>query len=214
MNFKIYAWSGAAFALLFLPASYAATVTCFCEAFTVIPPITQRRSVHDLTPDLGGLTFAGMNPAYNAGHNDECKSKCCNVAINNQQQIANDACSRSVADGEYVMMNFKLGTRNFQEACHRKLVNKPATPHKDWVCPSTWLSNSSNQPNGITSDGKCKKLSGTYTGPLFPNGTQFAGNTAFTWGNEIWVYGTAANGGAASLVVAPLVYDPAICKLQ
>ena len=95
-----------------------------------------------------------------------------------------------------------------------KLINKPAAFRMEWVCPPPWRSNTSNQIGGITGDQRCKKLQGTYSGPAFPNGTQIGANVAFTWGNEIWVYGTTANGGAAIYQQYNLQTTPAVCDLD
>lgn len=63
-------------------------------------------------------------------------------------------------------------------------------------CPKGWLSNTTNQDGGVTTDGRCKKL---VCGPIAvippPDGTQL-GNWGFTWGNTLWAYGTKENGGA------------------
>ncbi len=63
-------------------------------------------------------------------------------------------------------------------------------------CPKGWLASSTNEDGGVSADGKCKKL---VCAPIAvlppPNGTSI-GNWGFTWGNEIWVWGTKENGGA------------------
>lgn len=65
-------------------------------------------------------------------------------------------------------------------------------------CPKGWLSNMTNVNGGPTPDGKCKKLAcaNISVAPLPPNGTP-VGTWGFTWGNGLWAWGNAANGGAA-----------------
>ncbi|HVQ10031.1 MAG TPA: hypothetical protein VMS43_16520 [Allosphingosinicella sp.] len=76
-------------------------------------------------------------------------------------------------------------------------------------CPAGWLSNTSNQPGDVTYDGRCKRLAGSLTvNPLPANGTQL-GAWGFSWVNEMWAYGTAANGGAAQQIT---VNVPPICR--
>jgi hypothetical protein len=73
-------------------------------------------------------------------------------------------------------------------------------------CPRGWLSNSQTPGVGTTNvDGGAtdtkytackKKVCGPISiKPPAANGTQI-GNWGFTWDGDIWVYGTAANGGA------------------
>jgi hypothetical protein len=64
-------------------------------------------------------------------------------------------------------------------------------------CPEGWLSNTSNENGGVTTDGKCKKMvcGPIDIKPLPKNGTQVDGNIGFFWGNELWWYGTKENGG-------------------
>lgn len=80
------------------------------------------------------------------------------------------------------------------------LSNKPCTceVYKEVCrCPVGWISNTTNIDGGITTDGKCKKLSckPLNISPLPPSGTQLAGNIGFTWGDELWFYGTKENKG-------------------
>lgn len=65
-------------------------------------------------------------------------------------------------------------------------------------CPKGWLSNTTNVNGGPTPDKKCKKLAcaNISVAPLPANGTA-VGAWGFTWGNGLWAWGTAANGGAA-----------------
>lgn len=78
----------------------------------------------------------------------------------------------------------------------------PETCH----CPKGWLSNDYSGTGTVNVDGgatnhtttACKKMACGPLGirPPAPNGTPI-GTWGFTWGDEIWAYGTTANGGAA-----------------
>lgn len=191
-------------------------VTCFCKASSASQSFQPNPSavIYDMTGSAA-LTFTGsFGVAHVPANMGDCRNKCRTVAINEKSQIAAAACARNIANDSWIHINHTLGTRPYFDTVALKLINKPASPHKEWICPSPWHSNTSNQVGGITTDGRCKKLHGTYTGPAFPNGTQLGGNSAFTWGNEIWVYGTSANGGAAVYQQYGLQVDPAICDLQ
>jgi hypothetical protein len=82
-----------------------------------------------------------------------------------------------------------------------KLGEKPCCQIKVTVCncPEGWLANNTNIQGGVTGSGErqCKKLCCKPLGisPFPPNGTQLAGNIGFTWGDELWFYGTKENGG-------------------
>lgn len=71
-------------------------------------------------------------------------------------------------------------------------------------CPKDWYVNTTNELGGITPnwDKKCKKLSckPMNVNPPFPNGTPLGpnGSLGFTWGDELWIFGTPANGGASN----------------
>jgi hypothetical protein len=75
-------------------------------------------------------------------------------------------------------------------------------------CPGTWLANMTNVPGGVTADGKCKKLSGPISiTPLPANGTPI-GTYGFTWGGQVYAWGTPANGGAAVTITV----SPGVCS--
>jgi hypothetical protein len=61
-------------------------------------------------------------------------------------------------------------------------------------CPPGWLDNTTNVDGGGTRDGKCKKKVGIWDASMFPTG--LLGRWGFTVGNELWAWGTIANGGA------------------
>lgn len=91
-----------------------------------------------------------------------------------------------------------------------EIARYPASTSTFDQCPAGWWANSTNVPGGITGDGRCKKLAGSLSIAPPPNGTQL-GNWGFSWGHEMWAYGTQANGGAAIHVVQT---NPAICKFK
>jgi len=103
-----------------------------------------------------------------------------------------------------------VGTANYRAAyAIGTLTNQPAVTTYTYQCPPTWYSNTTNVLGGATTDGKCKKLSAkplTITPWPLP-GTPIS-SYGFTWYDEVWAYGTAANGGAA--IATPHV-TPASC---
>ena len=175
------------------------TVSCFCKASPQRQSFQPNPSAifYDLTGSVALSFTGGPGVAFMPANMSDCSKKCASVARNEKSQIAAAACARGIADGSTIYIDYSLGTRPYFDLLGWKLINKPTSDLQGWICPSPWLSNTSNQINGLTADGRCKKLHGTYTGPAFPNGTQLGGNSDFTWGNEIWVYGNSANGGAA-----------------
>jgi hypothetical protein len=97
----------------------------------------------------------------------------------------------------------KVGTKDYRPAADSTkspshfiayLLHIPQWFYKTYTCPPTWLSNVTNVAGGQSSDGRCKKLAGTLTISPPPNGTQL-GSWGFSWLNQMWAYGTAANGG-------------------
>lgn len=92
-----------------------------------------------------------------------------------------------------------------------EIARYPASTSTFDQCPAGWLANTSNFPGGITGDGRCKKLAGNLTiAPPPSDGTQL-GSWGFSWGSEMWAYGSQANGGAALHIVQN---NPAICKFR
>ncbi len=149
---------------------------------------------------------------------DKHRSECCRrvqaaaVALTDAllQSIAKCYCDAGMPNGTVVQAWSAVGTSDYRR-CQRigTLVNTPAV--MECRCPKGWLSNTNNQDGGITTDGKCKKIACqpiTIT-PLPPNDTQI-GTWGFIWGNALWVWGTASNGGKAICTVI----QAGVCKIN
>jgi hypothetical protein len=84
-------------------------------------------------------------------------------------------------------------------------------------CPSGWLANATNIDGGATGAGNyaCKKSAAPClisVTPEPPTGTAISGGAGkpdwgFTWGNGIYAWGTAANGGQAACTTAPCKFS-------
>lgn len=74
------------------------------------------------------------------------------------------------------------------------------------TCPTGWETNATTgRDAGGANDGKCKKLAGQITAVAPPaNGTQL-GSWGFSWGKDLYEWGTRANGGAPQCKAAPWV---------
>jgi hypothetical protein len=62
-------------------------------------------------------------------------------------------------------------------------------------CPEGWQSNSSGKEGDITTDGKCKKFSCNLAVSPHPSNGTSVGTYGFTWGGELWVWGSKENKG-------------------
>lgn len=205
------------FALCAVYSSHAhAAAHCFCDVST--ENMNGARSPKDVfmsfTSNIG-LSFTGIFQQSEANQ-VFCQATCKAAAeAAGRPAIVNATCAAQASKGASglvtVMAYSKAGTRPYRIAADfGEVLYKPEVKQTTCVCPVGWLSNTSNAPNGTTADGRCKKLSGTYTGPTFPNGTQIGNNNeAFTWGNEIWIYGSPSNGGKP--FCSTMVTQPAIC---
>jgi len=152
-------------------------------------------------------------------------SSCHQACINAMQPppdkltMATIACSSSVPNGTNIRafsrnLNPLTGQNYYLEAGYiGKLVNTPAVTTTSMVCPTSWYSNApSAQLGGATTDGRCKKQAGTLSLPPPLNGTQIQGIVwGFTWGNEVWAYSSATNGGAPTQHTTT---TPAVCAIQ
>lgn len=201
----------------------AANYTCHCEVYA--------RDANAVAGPNKGI-FLGTAAAYVvAGGNIppkpdpvQCQNSCA-AATNSlfqSQPVATNACGSQVPTGSLIRswsrtVNYPYATNQQNPNLPRianvvgTLKNTPAITKFEDRCPPTWWANSNNQAGGVTTDGQCKKLAGTMNVPPYPaNGTQI-GSWGFTWGNEVWVRGTTANGGAAS---HNNVSTPAVCAFQ
>lgn len=181
-------------------------------------------NISDVTGDTsasgGGIlqSFGSSSqPSANA-----CQSWCATKAAQYvhpqslSQATAAQACSAGGQNGATIRAYYKTTgmlqtnqwTNSYQPAVALGvLVNKPAITKQGWRCPATWHSNSSGQLGDFTTDiQRCKRLAGSITlNPAPADGTQLS-SWGFTWGNEVWAYGSAANGGApthGTFVITP-----------
>jgi hypothetical protein len=160
-------------------------------------------SVNSLTNNTSpaGSLYSVSSPAtISANSPSQCQSACAARATSNLQAEASNLCiggPYNVPNGTTVRGYYKYtGTFQFA-AVLGVLTNTPLVSSAQWQCPPTWYSNTALQLGGITGDQKCKKMAGSISGVSAPaNGTQL-GSWGFTWGNELWAWGSAANGGAA-----------------
>jgi len=154
-------------------------------------------NISNQSTPTGALYSIGPNPPPGP----LCQNACVTATTAlNLQATANNLChpSYNVPNGSTVRTYYLAASGTYQfAAAVGVLTNTPLIPSSQWKCPPTWNSNTSNQLGGITTDQRCKKLVGSISGvPAPANGTQL-GSWGFTWGNEVWAYGTSANGGAA-----------------
>jgi hypothetical protein len=189
------------------------TAHCYCYV-----------SYNDLTNDHGATgvcldlkqvinkTYHGVNCQSEANRND-CNSRCTNVAAalstTQKQDIANCACGANVGNGTPIRAYSKVGTTRYKTAqMVGTLVNTPAVTTTSCVCPTDWHANAPITPNSKCAKGLCGPMTATLAPP---NGTQL-GTWGFTWDNYVYVWGTAANGGALKCTTE--IISPKICKLQ
>ncbi len=194
-----------------------ATATCFCVIS--YNDLTDQQTRSGVCMDITNIvhtTYSGVFPEKDDNRKD-CQKKCSDAAYNlsaaQKQAIADCACAAGVGNGTPIRAYSAVGVKRYQsDQAMGTLVNTPAVVQTTCRCPVGWLANTSNIDGGVTTDGKCKKL---VCGPIAvappADGTQ-VGSWGFTWGNSLWAYGSAANGGAA--LCRTLVISPKVCKLQ
>lgn len=93
-------------------------------------------------------------------------------------------------------------------------------PSTSCNCPSGWLANATNVDGGATNSGNyaCKKSAAPClisVTPPPPTGTAISGGAGkpdwgFTWGNGIYAWGNAANGGQANCTTTPCKFNRTI----
>jgi hypothetical protein len=173
------------------PVAWADT-PCYCDIKLGNTPLQSLFSVHAYA-DPGAFP----PPNYLQNNQNDCNSRCSAAASNAKNgnaALVTAACNAS-GSGTMVPINAvaKYGSTNLPTQNPIGYVVRDTVQ----TCPSGWLSNLSNLQGGPTQDGKCKKvvqqLSGT---PLPPDGTP-VGTWGFVSGNNLFAWGTTANGGAA-----------------
>jgi hypothetical protein len=176
-----------------------AAATCFCKiSKDNLTGSTGASGVcQDITSNVN-TSYTGINQQSQANQTDCNDNHCRPVATGfvGSQAVATACCNIGAANGTTINAYSAVGTKAYRLAWQiGVLTNTPAVIQKK--CPVGWLANPTNVDGGVTSDGKCKKQSGTLTiTPFPPNGTPI-GTYGFTWGNGVYAWGTAANGGAA-----------------
>lgn len=194
-----------------------ATATCFCVIS--YNDLTDQQSRSGVCMDITNIvntTYSGVFPEKDDNRKD-CQKKCSDAAYNlsaaQKQAIADCACAAGVGNGTPIRAYSAVGVKRYQsDQAMGTLVNIPAVVQTTCKCPVGWWSNTSNVDGGVTADGKCKKPVCGPIGVTPPaNGTP-VGTWGFTWGNALYAWGTAANGGAATCKT--IVVSPAQCKLQ
>jgi hypothetical protein len=185
--------------------------TCFCDA--VMAGININDSVHALT-SVANLSFPGALGGLSAADRGDCSKRCHAVFGDRLGDIAKSACAQNRANNSFIYPAYWIGTDSKIRAGRgAKLTNKPAGPITEKKCTAPWMSNTSNIPGGVTTDGRCKKefmIQNFTISPKPLDGTQI-GNWGFYWGNAVVAYGTPQNGGAA--VSQQTGWSQAICKL-
>ena len=177
-----------------------AAATCFCKiSKDVLTNLTASSGVcRDLTATVGH-SYTGLNQQGEANRQNCNDPRCKNAAtpLIGNQAVATACCQLGAANGTPIYAYSAVGTKTYRSGVHiGNLTNTPAVTQTK--CPVGWLANPTNVDGGVTSDGKCKKLSAQplLVPPLPPNGTPI-GTYGFTWGNAVYAWGTTANGGAA-----------------
>lgn len=194
-----------------------------CHCFGVISfnanQVYSANALDDVCLNLGilGDNLSGW-PCISIGHKNTCCDRVATV-VNSLttaqiQTIADCGCAQGIKTNTPINAYSAVGIGNYKYcASIGTLINTPAVTQISCKCPSGWLANQTNIDGGITADGKCKKqVCGPFnTNTLPPNGTA-VGTWGFTWGNGLWAWGTAANGGAA--ICTTVVVAPKVCRIQ
>ena len=196
-----------------------AKATCFCVLST--DNIEGRGTPLGFHIEQTGEVNTSYTGVYQQ-HEDnqvDCARRC-RTQIETYKGSANSAapfCAVGFKTGQGLAAYSKVGTRNYRKSTDSRqtpdfmillLENVPQEHSVTYTCPATWISNSSGIPGGQTADGRCKKLAGKISPE--PSAPTNIGEWGFTWGNEVWAYGSAANGGAPTSVV--FTGPPGVCR--
>lgn len=191
---------------------------CFCVVSYI--DLTDKKDRAGVCMDLTSRvnkTYTGTFPE-NDNNRKDCQRRCSDAAVSlsiaEKQQIADCACANGAANGTVIRAYSAVGVKNYNsDQAIGRLVNQPEITKTTCQCPSGWLSNTTNQEAGISTDGRCKKLvcSPFSVSPYPADGTH-VGNWGFTWGNSIYAYGTKENGGAA--ICKTEIISKKVCKIE
>jgi hypothetical protein len=114
-----------------------------------------------------------------------------------KQAVAACACANGAPNGTNINAYRAVGTGKYAAAAPIITPLHRTNAVTQTKCPAGWFANMTNVDGGVTADGKCKKPSGPLgVLPVPANGTAL-GTYGFSWGNEVYAWGTQANGGAA-----------------
>lgn len=187
--------------------------TCFCVISK--DNLTAKTSATGVCQDLTaavGLHWSSPTspPIAHSARESACSSACSPKVsdyitdANKKHAIEQCACSGGAPNGQVINGWRAVGNNGQYDATGTIGTIHRTNAVTQTKCPSGWLSGSTNVDGGVTTDGRCKKLSGTLSiTPVPANGTPL-GTYGFSWGNEIWAWGTTANGGAPiTTVVTP-----------
>jgi hypothetical protein len=187
--------------------------TCFCVVS--YNNLTNQHNATGVCLNLREVinhSYGGLNPQSEANRND-CNARCTNAAValsaGQKQEIANCACGANVGNGTPIRAYSAVGVKAYKTAQQiGVLVNTPAVTNTTCTCPTGWYANAPITPNSKWNKALCGPMTATLAPP---NNTQL-GTWGFTWDNYIYVWGTAANGGALKCTTE--IVTPKSCKLQ
>lgn len=200
--------------------SEAGTAHCWCKAYKLtqivndsIPSSTE--VLKDYSSELD-IAYNGAFP-QSASNQDDCETKCKSKAEQVKATPTAAAFFCSMKKGNAITFGANVGTRSIKGVKQIYLNSTPPTytcpqggnlegnnckisVNPTMTCPTGWLSNSSGQSGGVSSDGICKKIiqGCTLTAPLPANNTFFGNNYGFTSGSSIAILGNSSNGGSAA----------------
>ena len=196
----------------------AGMALCAVLAFTIAHPTPALASAHCFGKvivyqgDDAGASISNPMIDYGQldqwstqiGHNKQCESDVSAAAahdpnFNNPTWL----CQHIQQQGQFRVSAYAaVGTLHYAVA--QSIFITCTGGVKTCICPTGWLSNTSNTAGGVTTDGACKRAVCDHMsiGPFPPNGTAI-GTWGFTWGDGVYAWGTSANGGASHCTVTP-----------
>ncbi len=202
---------------LSMPAQAAAT--CFCKVSKDV--LWNKTSATGVLLDLTGEVNKSFTGAYQQHEDNQksCKNTCAKLIADKYTKnlgIAQATCAAGAANLTEIKAWSAVGTKAYREAAVvGVIVNQAPVTTTICRCPNGWFTNNtpnSNVNGGVTvvTSGNCKRLAGymVNVNPLPPNATAM-GSWGFTWFDQLWEYGTTANGGAPQCITS--VVSPAAC---